>query len=434
MTIIVAVIAVLGIIVWAVAQPPAVECIALASSVQESTFNEMGEVIPQQESDIFSKSGGKIVDVIIAEGMAVRRGDLLFVFDDADLRSEEEGILGEISVVDSQIKSQIVSLETQKNSLESEKATVQIQVEKAYMEEQKLSGDIKSAELLHEFGDIPAQDVHNARFAYDLAVKNRELAAAQLAHLTAQISTVNTQINDLRLGQNPETANGASQRQQLLAQKAALEIGLGLLRDKQSEIEVFSAQDGIIRDITVKEGQIIAPGSKLCSVYQPEQYRVDCFILVENTEGVKSGDEVGVTLQMRHEDKKFTGTITRLAHDAVDRISKVGLSEKRIKAEITVTAEGWENVGPYWPVEVRFVTSKTENCLLVPKTALFEDAGNVWKVWAVRDGKLLALAVERGIQTPSQTEIKGDINPGEIIVKDAKAGNIVEGKKIKCKI
>jgi HlyD family secretion protein len=153
--------------------------------------------------------------------------------------------------------------------------------------------------------------------------------------------------------------------------------------------------------------------------------------LVEDSEGVKIGDEVEVTLRLRDEDKKYPGKITQVAPDAVDRVSKVGLSEKRIKVEISPVEGAWEGLGPYWPVEIRFITARTKNCLIAPKSALFEDTGDVWKAWVVRDGKLAALQAERGIQTPSQIEIRGDFSPGDIIVRKAKAEGMAEGKKVR---
>ncbi|MCL1809548.1 MAG: efflux RND transporter periplasmic adaptor subunit, partial [Clostridiales bacterium] len=195
--------------------------------------------------------------------------------------------------------------------------------------------------------------------------------------------------------------------------------------------KVYADRSGIVRDLAVKEGHVVPPGGKLCSLYQPRQFQVDCYILVENTEGVKSGDEVEVTLRLRDIDKKFKGKINNIVHGAVDRVSKVGLTEKRIKVEIFVDESGWENIGPYWPVEVRFVTERAQSCLIAPKTALFEDTGSVWKVWAVRDGKLVAVEVEKGIQTPTQTEIRGDLAPGDVIVKNTKATNAAEGKRVR---
>jgi HlyD family secretion protein len=334
--IIIAVAAVSGGIAVAVTQPPAVECIELEITMLENTFNEMGEIIPLSETDIYTKTGGRLLAFSLSEGAAVQEGDKLFTFDGSDLQSEAESMAGEISVVDSQIKNTIVSLEMQKNSLESDKEALRIQAENAQMEEKKLGKDLQTVQLLHDFGDIPAQDLDNIRFAYELAVKNRELAAASLNYVDVQILALSTQINDLRQGLNLGTEKAENQRQQLLAQKAALEARLNLLYEKQSETEIFSPQEGIVRDITVKAGQILTPGTRLCSVYRLHQYRVECYILVENIAGILVGDEVEVTLQLRDEDKIFTGSIVQLAHDAADIVSKVGLSEKRLKVEIAV--------------------------------------------------------------------------------------------------
>jgi hypothetical protein len=134
---------------------------------------------------------------------------------------------------------------------------------------------------------------------------------------------------------------------------------------------------------------------------------------------------------LREGDKKFQGCIVSKAADAADRVSKVGLSEKRVKIELGIADEEWADLGPYWPVDIRFITAQAENCLLVPKTALFKEGADVWKVWVVQDGVIKALTVERGLQTPSQVEIIGGLAPGDIIVKNAKTSNVAEGKSVR---
>jgi len=423
-------IAVVAVIIWGVSRPPAIECVTLKESVIENTFNEVGEVIPLIEFDLFTKIGGKLLNVGVTEGSSVKKGDVLFVLDGSDLKSEEENILAQMSIVDSQMNSQMTAWEMQRSSLESERSSIQITIQQTIIEEKKLSENLEAAKMLYENGASAAQDLNNARIAYELAVKNRESLNAQLKNLSTQMSEVNAQIKALEAGRNAERTAGENPNHELLAQKAALETKLESLRDHQKELTVVAAADGRVRDLIIKEGQIVPPGSKLCSIYQPDKYRVDCHVLVENTEGIGIGDGVEITLRLRDEDKKFAGTIMQIAHDAVERVSKVGLSEKRIKVEISENG-AWENLGPYWPVEVCFITAKSKNCLVVPKTAVFEEAANIWKIWAVRDGKIVGVSVEKGIQTPSQVEIKGDVAHGELIVKNAKAKDISEGKSVR---
>ena len=423
--------AVIGVISVAATRPPAVECLMLAESTLENTFNEMGEVIPLQEADLYSKTGGKLLTVAAIEGEPVKEGDILFVFDNSDLTNEEEGLLAEIAIIESQINAQVLALETQKKTLEAERASLQIHAEQALVQENKQLTDLQTARLLYENDVIPAQDLNNTQIAYEMSVKNTELLSTQQKYLAEQISSLNAQINDLRLEENPSSETGQNPRQQLPAQKAALEIQLNVLRAQQNELEIRAPQDGIIRNVCCKDGQIVPGAAKLCSVYQSGDYRIDCYIIVENTEGIKTGDEVEITVKMLDEDKVFTGNITGLAPDATDRVSNVGLSEKRVKIEISLPPDAGADIGPYWPVEIRFISAQAKNCLIVPKTALVEEMDDVWKVMAVKNGQAMEVVVERGVQTPAQVEIKGDLEPGDILIKNVKTNNISPGQKIR---
>jgi hypothetical protein len=274
-----------------------------------------------------------------------------------------------------------------------------MQAEQARMEEEKTREYRESARLLYEQGGISRQDLNDAEIAYELAVGNRTMISNQLGNLTSQISMVGEQI--------------------------------GNLESNRSEIEVFADQDGIVRDLAVQDGHILPQGAKLCSIYQPGQYKVECYILVENIDGVNVGDEVEITLRMRNEDKVFTGIVSQRDLNAFDRVSKVGLTEKRIKVEIELDADGLQSVGPYWPVEVRFVSAKSKDCLIAPKPALFEESEGVFKVGVIRGGRAVSVVVERGVQTPSQVEIKGDLAPGDIIIKNAQTSNVSEGMRVR---
>jgi len=424
-------IAIIISIVLVIARSPAVECMVLEKGVIETSFTETGEVIPLWESHISTEIGGKLIEVIAIEGASVRKGDLLFVFDGSDLKDEEKSILAELMVLDSQINNQLISLETQLNTLKANKASAQVQLEMSKIDAGRKQNDFESAKMLYEIGGISTQDYESYKATYDVAAKIGELANIQLREMMDQIADVESQIKDLREGKGVDVETGASPSQQLLGQKAGLEVKLNLLRDNLSKLELFATQDGIIRDVFVKEGYIIPQGTKLCSVYQPNQYRVDCYLLVENVEGVSVGDEVYVTLKLQDEDKVFRGTVVVMTHDAMDIVSKAGLVEKRFKIEINVEEEGWENVGPYWPVKIRFITAKEEDCLVVPRTALFEDSNNIWKVWKVQRGRLVSVMVERGLQTSSEVEIKGYVGPGDVIVKKAKADNMFDGKTVR---
>ncbi|MCL1805301.1 MAG: HlyD family efflux transporter periplasmic adaptor subunit [Clostridiales bacterium] len=429
--------AAIGGVVWVAFRPPTIECMALTLNTLENSFSEIGEIIPISEYDIYTKTGGKLLKINAEEGALVKSGEQLFLFDDNDARDEEDRIIAEIAVVDSQIREQISALETQRRSLESDREGLRIELELAQIEEGKLLRDLESYRALFEIGGISAQELQNMESAYELLVKQREQIDSRMAFAAAQAPTVSAQIQNLRHAQSSGSGSEGPPveiSQPLSAQKALLETTLEILRKNRSEKEVYAARDGVVQGLSVKADQILAPGAKLCSIYQPGEYRIDCYILVENVSGVHIGDDVTVTVRLRDEDRRYKGTISWLGHAAADITSKAGVAEKRVKTEISVHGDEWEYAGPHWPVEVRFTAARSKDCIIAPKTALFESGSGEWMVWAVRDGIPEAVAVEKGVETPSQVEIKGEISPGEVIVVNAKTANITSGKQIKAAI
>jgi hypothetical protein len=55
-----------------------------------------GEVVPAFQVDVKPEIGGKIREIHVVEGQAVRKGDLLITIDDTDLLSERAGVEAEI--------------------------------------------------------------------------------------------------------------------------------------------------------------------------------------------------------------------------------------------------------------------------------------------------------------------------------------------------
>jgi len=424
----------IALCLWLIYRPAAVECVVAESGLLRNTFTEIGEITPIYETDLYAKTGGKLLETYAVEGAVTAKGDLLFVFDGLDFKLEEDGVLAEIAVLDSQINSLITSLETQKKATLAEAESLKIQIRQAQAEEEKRSADLESMTRLHEHGALSAQDLADSRTAYEQSKVSRELLANQSRLAAIRLSETEAELALLDDRQPAPDAGATAPRQQLLARKDACLTRLSSLRERLGDIEVVAPGAGILRDSPLKAGQIVPPGTKLCSIYQADAYRVDCYILVENTLGVNEGDPVEITLRMRGGDATYRGTISRKSPDAVSKVSRIGVSEKRVKVEVAISIADWVAIGPYWPVEVCFETARAENCLLAPKTALFEDGGDIWKVWVIRDGKARALTVERGIQSPSMVEIKSGLLPGDTIVKNVRASDLSEGKSCRAVI
>ncbi|HHW07280.1 MAG TPA: biotin/lipoyl-binding protein [Clostridia bacterium] len=73
--------AVAGYMVWEILKPLPAEVLAVQPGTISIIFKEEGKVVPAKQQPVYAIHGGRIEQVLVEEGQAVREGDLLAVID-----------------------------------------------------------------------------------------------------------------------------------------------------------------------------------------------------------------------------------------------------------------------------------------------------------------------------------------------------------------
>jgi HlyD family secretion protein len=164
-------IAVLALAVWGwLARPRAIEVRAAAAEARAggaaaagAVLNASGYVTARRQATVSSKITGKVVDVLVEEGMEIREGQVLAHLDDATLRKQ-------LALAESQLASQRRSL------AETEVRLRQAKLSQARMRRLREQGISTQADLETADADVDALAARLDLARQDIQVSERQLA------------------------------------------------------------------------------------------------------------------------------------------------------------------------------------------------------------------------------------------------------------------
>lgn len=368
-------------------------------------FTEEGEIIAAQEWPIFNPVEGKLQSLKVKNGDIVKKGQVLFEMSTSDLNYQLEAL-----------KAQVQSLEGQR--LQSYKSPNSAQIAQQTLMIQQAEKDAQTEELnltrmkaLYDAGSIPLVQYETAQSSFEKAnnVLEQQKAGLQLIYEQSKASQ----------GTEMYYSN----------QKNALQAQIDPLEDKIFQAKVVALQDGVIKDLSLKEGSVIPLGQQIMTVFTGDGYKLESYVLASDALDIKVGSAVQVVQATSAGNKSLTGKVETIAVSAIERISPLGLKENRVKVTILLT-EASPVVVLGSSVDVRFTTLEVPNKLLIPKIALFPyQEGEA--VWVVQQGKSKIQPVKKGSENDSQVIIEQGLTDGVTILEDPNLTNLKEGKRIK---
>lgn len=387
------------------AMPLQVNIITLQPKDFSKGFTEEGEVMAAREWPIFNPVEGKLESLKVENGDSVRKGEVLYEISTTDLNYQLEGL-----------KAQLQSLEGQR--LDKYKSPDQAQISQQTLLIQLAEKDVQTEEqnlarmkALYDAGSI-------SRIQYEEAERALEKANNLLEQQKSGLQLIYEQ---------HETSQGTELY--YTNQKKALQAQIDQLADKISKAVVVAQQDGYIKDLSLKEGNVVPQGQQILTVFTNEGYKLESYVLASDALDIKAGSPVQVIQETSSGNKTFAGTVDEVAVSAVEKISPLGLKENRVKVTILI-AENSPNVVLGSNVDVKFTTLDVPDQLMIPKTALFPYQGGD-AVWMMREGKAKIQPVKKGLENDSQVTIEEGLTEGDLVLQDPNIKELEEGKRLK---
>lgn len=369
------------------------------------TFKEEGEIVSEKEQTIHAAFGGEITEVLVEEGQQVKKGDLLAVIDSKEL------VL------------QLNQLEAQLKSIQGEKALAYEEPHPSSIKSQELQ--IKQAQR-----DLTAAENNYKRMEElykvgALTTKEFEEAANML-----QTARTNLELQQLALSLLYESHKPVESTEQIYEGRIdAINAQIDLLKYQIEKCKIVSPMEGIAANISIKPGDIVAPGSPLLDIFQDESYLVEVFVVTDDIHSIDAGMDVDLIMTRRGEDIVFPGVVKKIAPSAVERISALGLEEQRVEVIVEPSVPQGLKLFPGSRLDVEFTVDKREDKLVVPKTVLFPfKDGDA--VWVVRDGKAVVQSVITGFENDREIVIEEGLNTGDLVILNPHLEGLKEGRSI----
>ena len=280
--------------------------------------------------------------------------------------------------------------------------------------------------------------------AGDLLLSGKGAAGAQsqVQSMKAELSALQIQYNQARntaeknrtlyengaLSQESYTQSKAA-ADQLAAQVSALSHAINSYSESADAPTVTAPIDGIISEVFVKEGQVLAPGTPLFEIFDPQALYVKANLVTEDADLLTVGAEARVYSDRRDaaafkDEKAF---VRKIYPKAQEKMSELGINQRRVPVEIELSTVSFLRLGRELDVEI--VVDRAESVLRIPDIAIFEK-DKMDFVYVVEGGKAVLRQVETGLKGEHFTEIRTGLSQGESVILSP--GNEIEdGVRVK---
>jgi len=448
-----------SLFIASISAPLQVEVQVLEPITATAIFTEQGACVYEKSQQVSAPLDGEVAEILVKEGQRVSLGDPIAVLSATDvdyqiqrLESSIKGYNAQIYNLSLEEQKERQNLEGTKNDLLGQKATLESQIKgQAAAEETRLSKislqeDIVSQERNSAY--LARKNLRNYRDDYDPDTSDPEYVALKLAlneaekslaaseqalfdlqnsaiepgyyegkqeSLDAQISSVDSKMN---------TSYSAAMQSYYYAQIESARVSIAELSEKQGKATVTAPCNGVISSLPVKQLGAVSQGAVIATVGCTPT--VEVFVPVREIDGIRVGDAVSLTVSKRSGDAVSSGTVSEIGSQAELLLSPLGVEESKIRVLISTSSK---DVGVGYQVDVGFAVYTRENCLTVPKKALFRQDGTDF-VWVIREGLAQIQPVTKGVELRGGWVIEEGLSTGDTIITDANTQGLTQGKKI----
>lgn len=193
----------------------------------------------------------------------------------------------------------------------------------------------------------------------------------------------------------------------LLEQRQQLADKVMEAKEYRKGYNVTAKTDGIISDLTAKEGDILAAGTVFCKVMDTSAYQVVLTIDELDIQGIEAGQKVEVTVDAI-EDEVFEGTVSN--------VSLSGENENGVGGyQVSVALKDAKGMLPGMSANGKITVNNNTEALLIPIDALQTKDGKKTVTVVKKDGMTEEREVTVGLVNNENAEILEGVKEGESV-------------------
>jgi len=306
------------------------------------------------DAEVSFRIPGRVIARLVEEGELVKKGQVVALLDDADLKHEvalrraeyqaaynalvelEAGARPEelAAAHAAAAKAKALLAELEAGSRPQEIAVAEAALSSAAIEEARLKTEFRRATELYQTGTISAEEYERQKAAYDVATARLREATERLA--LVREGPRKEQIEQARAAAAQAEAQyelvKAGPRQELIAQAAAklaqAGAALDLAETKLGYATLVSPMTGIVLSKNIEPGEYVSAGTPVITVGDMVNVWLRAYVMHPDQERVKLGQEVRVRTDT---GKVFRGRVAFISPDAEFTPKSVQTPKERTK-------------------------------------------------------------------------------------------------------
>ncbi|MCU0774899.1 MAG: efflux RND transporter periplasmic adaptor subunit [Ideonella sp.] len=365
-----------AVVVWQ-ARPVAIPAVEVRSAPLVRTVQFSGRVATTARVDIGATITGRVASVAVAEGAAVRRGDVLLELETAELGAAvAQAVAGE-----RQAAARLAGLQA------TGRATAAAAVAQAESVLVAARAELRRTEELIATGFVSPARLDEARRAV-------AVAEAQLAGARAQAQAV---------------AENGSEIDQARAQLAVARSARSAAEARLAQSRITAPTDARVLSRAVEPGQIVQPGRALMSLALDAPVQLVAPVDERFLEQLRVGQPAAV-LADAYPSRRFAARVASIA-------PRIDAQRGAVEVKLDLDGPAPDFLREDMTLSIEVETARAEAARVVPLRALRAagSAGRV-RVQVVRDGRVADLDVTLGLRTERVAQVLDGVAEGDVVI------------------
>jgi HlyD family secretion protein len=241
--------------------------------------------------------------------------------------------------------------------------------------------------------------IANVKIAGMISVSDRERIEAEASIKAAEVRAMefSLQISDYELAQ------------------ARAALTRPAVNPTENAVEMKSPVSGVVLKVMQESETIVAPGTGLLEVGDPNDLEIEAEILSRDAVSIKIGDAVAI--EQWGSPQALKGRVRRVEPAAFTKVSALGVEEQRVivLVDLVDPPAAAKALGDRYRVEARIAIWHADEVLVVPASALFRE-GNTWKTYRYEQGKAYLTTIEVGHSDGRLSEVNKGLKEGDRVL------------------
>jgi RND family efflux transporter MFP subunit len=392
------------------------------------TVTYTGSVAPFNEEDIYPRVTGRIVEMPVYPGDAVRPGQVVARLDDVELGSRVREAAAMASAAEAnlaQMEAEVLAARHGVTQMERELAMTTAEVSAArdgvaQMEKELTMVETEAGyqellivreERLFQSGAVSRQDVENARAMVAAARAKVQATRAKVKQAEAMVvaAQAKTGAAGAKLDQAKAMEASALRKREAMAAMAAQgRAQLGTAQVVRDYVTITAPSAGYVVKRLVAPGVLVQPGMAILKIAQIDKVRLQANVGEKDLASIKVGSPVTVTTTGAGV-LPITARVTSV-FPFVDQGPRTAV----VEAVVDNTGTG-RRLLPGQYVTMQFTTGERADAVSVPRGAVTRLGGKA-TVWVVKEDRAEPRPVTTGLEGPERVEIAQGLAGDERII------------------